>query len=477
MKRWVSILAFVLVGLVCAPAVLAQQGEVTITSPQATTTVSGMVDVTGTVNPPNLQQYFLEVAPFSMDPNAATWTPVTLPGRTPVTAGLIAQWDTRLVADGVYSLRLTAALADGSVRQVIVGPMRVANGAAAGQPQATTAPPPAEPTLIPRPPITNELPLNVGGQMDHMSPEAAALIGGAGLTWMKFQIRYTIGDASLLNVARDRINFAHENGFDILLSIPGDKFELAAVGIPEYSRVYSEFVAQVAEMGPGAIQVWNEQNIDREWPAQLISGANYAALLQPAYTAIKAANPDVMVVTGAPAPTGFFGGCGAGGCDDNVYYDQMAAAGVANFTDCVGVHYNEGILPPTALGGDPRGEYPTRYLQLMIQRAEFAFSVRGTPKPLCFTELGYLTGDGFAQALPAPFAWAAGNSIEDQANWLRDAITVAANQQDAEVALLIIFNVDYERFVEDDPQGGFAIIRPDGRCPACDTIATLRRPA
>jgi hypothetical protein len=54
---------------------------------------------------------------------------------------------------------------------------------------------------------------------------------------------------------------------------------------------------------------------------------------------------------------------------------------------------------------------------------------------------------------------------------------VAANQQDAEVALLIIFNVDYERFVEDDPQGGFAIIRPDGRCPACDTIATLRRPA
>jgi hypothetical protein len=112
----------------------------------------------------------------------------------------------------------------------------------------------------------------------------------------------------------------------------------------------------------------------------------------------------------------------------------------------------------------------------MIQRAEFPFQVRGTPKPICFTELGYLTGDGYPQ-LPAPFAWAAGNSIEEHAEWLRGAIEYAATQTDAEVELLIIFNVNYDRFVDDDPQGGFAIIRPDGTCPACEEIATLQTPA
>jgi hypothetical protein len=475
MRRFILLFA-----LLCALAVMplsAQDTNVTIASPLATTTVSGTVEVTGTISLSNILNYYLEVSPFALDPAAGTWTPVTLPSNAPVTDGVIAQWNTTIIPDGVYSLRLTVTLTDGTVRQVLVAPVRVANAGAPAQPAATAEPEaPAAPTLEPRPEIVNRLPLNVGGQMDTMDEDVAETIGAAGLTWMKFQIRYINGDASLLDVARDRINFAHRNGFEILLSIPGDLFELRAIGIETYAPLYADFLAQIAVMNPGAIQVWNEQNIDREWPAELISGANYLRILRPAYEQIKAANPDVMVVTGAPAPTGFFGGCGAGGCDDNVFYDQMAQAGAADYFDCLGVHYNEGILPPTSRGGDPRGEYPTRYLPLMIQRAEFPFQVRGTPKPICFTELGYLTGDGYPQ-LPAPFAWAAGNSIEEHAEWLRGAIEYAATQTDAEVELLIIFNVNYDRFVDDDPQGGFAIIRPDGTCPACEEIATLQTPA
>ncbi|MCU0476261.1 MAG: hypothetical protein MUC99_09155, partial [Anaerolineae bacterium] len=87
-----------------------------------------------------------------------------------------------------------------------------------------------------------------------------------------------------------------------------------------------------------------------------MNGANYTAMLSAAYSAIKRANPNVVVISGAPSPTGFFGGqCQPGGCDDNVFIAQMRNAGAANFMDCVGVHYNEGILPPTATSGDPRG--------------------------------------------------------------------------------------------------------------------------
>ena len=42
------------------------------------------------------------------------------------------------------------------------------------------------------------------------------------------------------------------------------------------------------------------------------------------------------------------------------------------------------------------------------------------------------------------------------------------------VELIIVFNVNFTRFIDGDPQGGYAIIRPDGSCPACETIASLR---
>ncbi len=470
----IVLLLVLLASLLSVLPVLAQQElpSVFITEPAAMATVSGIVPVTGTVNPSNLQFYYLEVAPFLSDPATAEWMPVTLPNTAPVDNGLIAQWNTEMVADGAYALRLHAFLTDGTEAAFLQRPVRVAN---AGAPVVTAAPAePEGPVIVPRPDIVNELPLPVGGHMDQMDPGAAQLISDGGLTWMKWQVRYVMGDDSLIDVIRDRINFSHENGFNAMISIPGMKEELSATGMAEYAPQYADFVARVAELQPDAIQVWNEQNIDREWPVGMISGAQYVALLQPAYEAIKAVDPEIKVITGAPAPTGFFGGCGQGGCDDDVYYAQMAQAGAANYTDCIGVHYNEGILPPTAQGGDPRGEYPTRYLPQMIQRAAFPF--RGTGTPLCFSELGYLTGDGFGP-LPGPFAWAANNSVQDQAEWLRDAVVVAANSQDAEVDLLIIFNTDFDRFVDDDPQGGFAIIRPDGSCPACQTIATLRVPA
>jgi hypothetical protein len=38
---------------------------------------------------------------------------------------------------------------------------------------------------------------------------------------------------------------------------------------------------------------------------------------------------------------------------------------------------------------------------------------------------------------------------------------------------MIIWNLDFSEF-EVDPAGGYAIIRPDGGCPACDTLGSLR---
>ena len=80
--------------------------------------------------------------------------------------------------------------------------------------------------------------------------------------------------------------------------------------------------------------------------------------------------------------------------------------------------------------------------------------------------------DKNAAELPSGFAWGANTSVAEQAEWLRDAIEIAATT--ANVDLIIVFDVNFTRFIDGDPQGGFAIIRPDGSCPACDAIAQLR---
>ncbi|MFN8530999.1 MAG: hypothetical protein U0670_20535, partial [Anaerolineae bacterium] len=229
---------------------------------------------------------------------------------------------------------------------------------------------------------------------------------------------------------------------------------------------YASFVGGVAAAGADAIEVWNEPNIDREWPAAQINGGNYTRLLAAAFNAIKGAHSSTIVISGAPAPTGYFGsaGCGSGGCNDDVFMQQMAQAGAANYLDCVGLHYNEGIISPTQSSGDPRGGYPTYFLGSMIARGYNPFG----GKPVCFTELGYLSGQGFSQAIPASFAWASNTTVAQQAQWLAEAVSVANST--GHVRLIIVWNVDFPSFTATDPMGGYAMLRPDGTCPACDSL-------
>jgi hypothetical protein len=86
-------------------------------------------------------------------------------------------------------------------------------------------------------------------------------------------------------------------------------------------------------------------------------------------------------------------------------------------------------------------------------------------KQLCFTELGYLSPEGFGP-LPAGFEWAAGNTVQEQAEWLAQATTLA--RQSARIRLLIVWNVDSTTYGT-DPQAGYAIVR-NNQCLACITL-------
>ncbi|MCA9942144.1 MAG: SH3 domain-containing protein [Anaerolineales bacterium] len=311
----------------------------------------------------------------------------------------------------------------------------------------------------PPPPVANSG-FELGGQTHGFANPT--LMSYAGMNWVKFQHKWGTGDSP--DAVAGRIQQAHANGFKVLLSIPG-----ADHSSINYSA-YISFLGGVAALGPDAIEIWNEMNIDREWPNGQIDPAAYTNnMLKPAYQAIKAANPNVMVISGAPAPTGFFGGCGGGGCDDGLYVAGMAAAGAASYMDCIGIHYNEGIIPPSQQSGDPRSEHYTRYFWGMVNTYYNAF---GGSRKLCFTELGYLSGQDYG-GLPGGFAWAGNTTIAQHAAWLAEATSLAANS--GKTRLLIVFNVDFVTF-NSDPQAGYAMIRKDGSCPACETLRQVMNP-
>ncbi|MBX3059369.1 MAG: SH3 domain-containing protein [Anaerolineae bacterium] len=319
----------------------------------------------------------------------------------------------------------------------------------AAAPPGSSAPPP-----VAGPPVAAGG-FELGGQTHTFANPQ--LMSSAGMNWVKFQHKW--GPGGNPGDLAGRINNAHASGFKVLLSIPGANTYPTSI---EFAS-YVEFLRGVAALGPDAIEVWNEQNIDFEWPAGQIDPASYVNnMLAPAYNAIKSANPNVMVISGAPAPTGFDNGTNA--WSDARYMAGMAAAGGGNYADCIGAHFNAGATPPTQNTGHPTGS--DHYSWYLIPTLN-VYSQLG--KPVCFTELGYLSGEDYG-GVPSRFSWAANTTVSQHASWLAQAVSTAANT--GRVRMVIIFNVDFT-YWGDDPQAGYAMIRRDGSCPACSTLAQV----
>ncbi len=307
----------------------------------------------------------------------------------------------------------------------------------------------------------------LGGQVQSFAEPAVNAMNQSQMKWAKHQIVWypDSNPADYIFLIDD----AHKKGFKVLLSVKGNP----GFTSPDLYPKYAQFVGALAGFGPDAIEVWNEVNLIREWTDGEISPELYTALLKQAYGAIKAISPNTMVISSALAPTGFFNGCTPSGCDDLPYLERMVAAGALDAMDCVGAHYNEGLLSPFATSGDPRGD-EGRHMYFMTQITDIYREVTQYRHPICFTELGYLSGEEWGE-LPDGFTWRGLPSIgginltvEEHARYLGEAAQVAKQRDD--IRLLIVWNVDFKVFT-DDPQAGFAIIRPDGRCPACEELA------
>jgi len=119
----------VLILVLCLPVLstTAQQQDIAeITAPQAVSELKGVVSIYGTASAGALQSYFLEAAVYQQEP--PEWIPISLPVSKPVLNGVLAEWDTRTLPDGVYRLRLHVLRCAGESLYFEVEPLRLANG-------------------------------------------------------------------------------------------------------------------------------------------------------------------------------------------------------------------------------------------------------------------------------------------------------------------------------------------------------------
>jgi hypothetical protein len=111
-----------------------------------------------------------------------------------------------------------------------------------------------------------------------------------------------------------------------------------AAGPPRSLDNFFNFCGVIAARYHGkvpAYQVWNEPNLAREWGGQSPNAADYVALLSGCYKAIKAADPNALVISAGLAPTG--NGLPEA-IPDTQYLEQMYHAGAAPYFDLLGVH-------------------------------------------------------------------------------------------------------------------------------------------
>ncbi|MFQ6015396.1 MAG: hypothetical protein ACE5NP_08140 [Anaerolineae bacterium] len=127
--------------------------NVVISSPRTgASPVRGRVNISGSASLPNFDYYKVEFAPEPVPPQGGTWRLVGADlHRTPVINGVLETWDTTLVPDGSYSLRLRVVDKTGNYPcpDSIAGQIVVAN---------TQPTPTVTPTVTPTPTETPSVP-------------------------------------------------------------------------------------------------------------------------------------------------------------------------------------------------------------------------------------------------------------------------------------------------------------------------------
>ncbi len=244
--------------------------------------------------------------------------------------------------------------------------------------------------------------------------ESVSATADLGIRWAKWQVQWKDfegGGPGQRNWPDDVVNTFNGAGIQLLASIvkapnwarPANT-DFSVEGPPADPGTYASFVGEFAGRYCGrvqAIEVWNEQNLHYEWGNEPLDAARYVRLLAAAYRAIKAACPSMIVVSGAPTPTG---ANPPAAIRDTTYLEQMYRAGLKNYADAIGAHPSGYGNPPDSRFQDWQAGNYSRPSHV----SDPSFFFRNTMEQYRNIMVKY--GDGNKRIWPTEFGWASTGS-------------------------------------------------------------------
>ena len=302
-------------------------------------------------------------------------------------------------------------------------------------------------------------------------------VEGLGVGWIKQQVEWhTIEhgpddfDWPLLDQA---VAAANQRGLKLLLGVTNapdwTRAEELESGPPVDYTQFGRFMGQLASRYRGrvaAYELWNEPNLAREWRGDTLDPARFVTLVAEGAQAVRAADPDAVVISGAPAVTGINDGVDA--IDDQAYLRGMVAAGVTAWVDAIGAHPYGFANPPDESWRDDshvatsHNSHPSFFFRdtLVDYRAILIEGGQPVP-PIWVTEFGWASTDQMGPMDSTGWEYAREVSEAQQAEYTVRAF--AMGDEWPWVETMFLWNLNLAPiWGTGNPTSAYSLLRPDG---------------
>lgn len=286
-----------------------------------------------------------------------------------------------------------------------------------------TPSPTAGPSPTPGPGLNRDLMgIQIHSQIaSHEYADVLARFRELEVSWIKFQYNWSLLESApgqyteLLFILNEYVKQAHDAGLKTMISVakapgwsrtPDSDGVMRENGPPDDPVALANFLSgMLGKLGTDsqgrfyvdAIEIWNEPNLVREWYGLPMTGSTYMAYFKPAYAAIRAFSPEIVIITAAPAPAGD----SDVSTDDRLWLQQLYGAGLAQYGAdvAVGIHpYGWANAPDARCCSNPsRGwdNEPQFFFLDTIEDYRAIMVANGhASAQLWTTEFGWATFDG-----------------------------------------------------------------------------------
>jgi hypothetical protein len=226
---------------------------------------------------------------------------------------------------------------------------------------------------------------------------------------------------------------------------------------PDDFADFGRYCGTIAERYRGRIaayQIWNEPNLSREWGNQPPNAAGFVGLLAACSSAIRAADPDAILISAGLSPTGNYDDSAH---PDDIFLQAMYDTGFEQYIDVVGMHA-PGYAPPHVGPDEAVANGSQRFFTFRrVEDLRLIMIANGdAARQVALLEVGYTLNQ-----VDPHYSWFAVTE-EEQARYLVAAYQYAADHWRPWVGLMSTIYVAKPDWTEADEEWWFAVTRPDG---------------